>query len=155
MRAKNNSKDYEELFTFICSPFSFINYKLIAIVIIKKTFLLLPATLASGKYFGTNIRIIEDDDYDSSEDYDQDMSQRAPDKFIVELKEAKENQIRDATTVNITTTSIYDFQGKLSRELRLRRMYYHPSSCIRMTCRTFDRPLPPHVIANCINWLEM
>lgn len=70
-----------------------------------------------------NIKIISDDEeYNSGEDYSQDVAvaQRLPDKYIVELKETRKDQIENvikSTTVNITaTTSIYDFQGKLSFE---------------------------------------
>lgn len=73
--------------------------------------------LAAKTHFVENIEIIEDDDdYGSSEDYSQDTTQNIPNKYIVELKEASENQIDDVmkSTVNTTTpTSIYDFQGKL------------------------------------------
>lgn len=74
------------------------------------------ATLAS--HFSENIRIIESDDYDSNEDYtNPEILQNIPIKYVVELKEATEDQIDNVikSTVNITaTTSIYDFHGELT-----------------------------------------
>lgn len=62
-----------------------------------------------------------DDEYDPTEDYTQDASQSLPDNFVVEIKEARENQIdeviKQSLNSNIsTTTSIYDFQGGLNFE---------------------------------------
>lgn len=79
----------------------------------------LASTLDPRTRFGGQIKIIQDDDYDSKEDYDQDATQEVPNKYIVELKEAEQDQIDNVMqTVNVTTTtSIYDFQGKSTRVL--------------------------------------
>lgn len=59
-------------------------------------FSLAASTLDSKGYYGGQIKIINnDDDYDSNEDYNQDASQNLPDKYIVELKEEGQEQIRN------------------------------------------------------------
>lgn len=75
--------------------------------------------------YGGNIKIIED--YDSNEDYDQETPQNVPDKFVVELKQTRSDEIDDVikSTVNITTTtSIYDFQGNQIIHAMLIRFFF-------------------------------
>jgi len=73
-----------------------------------------------------DVRLIDDEEYDSHEEWQQQdtttQQTSIPEQYVVELRQTNSDQLDDViqSTVNIsTTTSIYDFQGKYKRRVKI------------------------------------
>jgi hypothetical protein len=75
-------------------------------------------------------------------DYHQDKAQNFPEKYVVELQEAKQDQIESTIkSVNISSTSIYDFQGNFFR-FNVVKLHLKVGKTLKQNCLSSQKTVP-------------